>query len=301
MPGLTLHFALANRVLERWRRASEGAPFDPFDPADVNAFLHGSIGPDFGYLPGGHRVLSELAHGARTGELTTRLIQSARTSLERAFAWGWLTHVLGDRLIHPWIGRGVGELTRGCRDTFVAGATDPRSHLRVELGVDCHWAARDEAARSVRLRPTFDDVSVNFLSHAYAKTYDFVPRHASLLASHRYMSRRVWQGLASIPLLSVLMGRAEGPGRRNMGWALSAALRAKVLSGISVAYLSPVRPSKWLVDAIDGAIPAHTELFLTIYHRGGTDIGDYDLDTGAPLKRTPPDARLARLREAALA
>ena len=298
MPGLTLHFALANRVLDRWRRGGESAPFDLYASADLNAFLHGAVGPDFGYMPGGHRILSELAHGVRTGELTSHLIRGARTSIERAFAWGWLTHVLGDRLIHPWIGRGVGELTVGCSETFVAGATDPWSHLRVEMGVDCCYAARDAAARAVRLRPAFDALSISFLSHAYANAYGFVPRHASLLGSHRHMGRRVSQSLGSIGFLSALMDRGTGPrGSPALRWVLSTALRAKLLSGTSVAYLSPVRPSPWLMEAIDAAMPAHTALFMAMYGQGGTDIGDYDLDTGAPLTRTPSGARLGRLGE----
>jgi hypothetical protein len=296
LPGLTLHFTLANRVLDRWRRRGEVAPFDLYEPVDLNAFLHGAIGPDFGYMPGGLRVLSELAHGVRTGELTSRLIRSARTSVERAFAWGWLTHVLADRLIHPWIGRGVGELTRGCRDTFVAGAADPQGHLRVEIGVDCCYAARDEAARAVRLRPAFDALSINFLSHAYARTYGFVPRHDSLLASHRHMGRRVWQALGSIRLLSTLMHRDSA-----LRWPLRLATRARVLSDISVAYLSPVRPSRWLMEGIDEAIPAHTDLFMSMYRDAGMNICDYDLDTGAPLTRTPSDARWARAGESAVA
>ncbi|MSR20301.1 MAG: hypothetical protein EXR91_04910 [Gemmatimonadetes bacterium] len=298
MPGLTPHFALANRVLDRWRRSGENAPFGLYASADLNAFLQGAVGPDFGYMPGGHRPLSELAHGVRTGELTSRLIRSARTSVERAFAWGWLTHVLGDRLIHPWIGRGVGELTVGCSRTFVAGATDPGSHLRVEIGVDCCFAARDAAARGVRLRPAFDALSINFLSHAYAKTYGFVPRHDSLLASHRHMGRRVSQSLGSIGLLSALMDRGTGPRRWSaLQWALRAAHRSTLISGISMAYLSPVRPGRWLMDAIDAVIPSHTDLFMTMYRQGGTDIGDYNLDTGAPLTRTPSDARHGRLAE----
>jgi len=296
MPGLTLHFMLAQRVLERWRRTREGAPFDLYAPADVNAFLHGAVGPDFGYLPGGCRVLSELAHQVRTGQLTERLIRTARTPRERAFAWGWLTHVLADRQIHPWIGRGVGELTVGCRDTFVAGADDPQSHLRVEIGVDCWYAERHASARSVRLSPAFDEVSVNFLANAYAATYGFVPRHGALLASHRCVGRRVAQALSSIHLVAALTDRAAGSRKLpGLGWALDVVRRAGLLSEISVAYLSPVRPGAWLLDAIEGVVPEHTELFMTLYRNGGTDIGDYDLDTGRRLTRIPPGVRRGRL------
>jgi hypothetical protein len=296
MPGLTLHFMLANRVLERWRGTREGAPFDLYSPTDVNAYLHGAVGPDFGYMPGGCRLLSELAHRVHTGQLTTRLIRSARTPLERAFAWGWLTHVLADRLVHPWIGRGVGELTRGDRDAFVAGAQDPQSHLRVELGVDCWYASREPAARSVRLRPAFDAVSINFLARAYAGVYGFVPRHEALLESHRGLGRRVRQALSTIHVVAALMDRVSGPrALPGLAWALGAAHRAGALSGISVAYLSPVRPRGWLLEAVDAVVPAHTELFMGLYREGGTDIGDYDLDTGALLtpKRPVRTARLA--------
>ncbi|MEQ1855857.1 MAG: zinc dependent phospholipase C family protein [Longimicrobiales bacterium] len=296
MPGLTLHFMLAHRVLGRWQSTPEAAPFDPFEPADVNAFLHGSVGPDFGYLPGGCRVLSDLAHRVRTGQLTERLIGSARTPVERAFAWGWLTHVLADRLVHPWIGRGVGELTLGSRDTFVAGAADLQSHLRVEIGVDCWYAAREVGARSVRLRPAFDEMSINFLSHAYAATYGFVPTRKSLLSSHVGVARRVGQALSSIHVVAALADRVSGPRKLpGLGWALSAARKAGLLSATSVAYLSPVSPSAWLLDAIETVVPQHTELFMAVYRNGGTDIGDFDLDTGQQLTRTPPDVRRGRV------
>jgi hypothetical protein len=294
MPGITLHFVLANRVLQRWGASAEGPPFDPDDPKARNAFYHGAIGPDFGYLPGGHRPLSELAHGVRTGALTGRLIRSARTATERAFAWGWLTHVLGDRLIHPIIGRGVGELVHGCRETFVAGAADPDSHLRVEVGVDCLYAARHADARSVRLRPAFDEVSVAFLAHAYEHTYGVTPPQRTMLASHRCAGRRAGQALSSLGLLEGLL-RLDSGSRllARIRWTLKAAGRANLLSGTSLAYLSPVRPSDWLVRAIDDAIQAHTESFMTLYRQGGTDIGDYDLDTGALLSPTgPPRAAL---------
>jgi hypothetical protein len=157
MPGITLHFVLASRVLQRWSAAPGTAPFDLDDPVARNAFYHGAVGPDIGYLPGGHRILSELAHQVSTGKLTGRLIQSARTPSERAFAWGWLTHVLADREIHPLIGRGVGELVHGCRDTFVPGARSGQPLARgARCGLRICGAARrrDDAATPPRLRRT---------------------------------------------------------------------------------------------------------------------------------------------------
>jgi hypothetical protein len=289
MPGITLHFLLAKRVLYRWRSTVTGsAPFDVDSRRDCNAFLHGALGPDFGYMPGGHRLLSELAHRVHTGELTSRLIQSARTSIERAFAWGWLTHVLADRQIHPIIGLGVGELVHGCRRTFVGGSVDLDSHVRVETGVDCTYALRHDDARSVRLDPAFDDVSVNFLAHAYAATYGFTPAKSALLRSHQYVCVRARQALTSIRVVAALMHRGSPA---PLTWALRTARRTRLLSPVSVAYMSPVPPNAWLLEAIDEAIPAHTDSFMKMYRDGGADIGDYDLDTGERLAPRPSGGR----------
>jgi hypothetical protein len=293
MPGITLHVLLAKRVLYRWRSAgaetaSTAAPFDVDSPRDCNAFLHGALGPDFGYMPGGHRLLSELAHRVRTGELTSQLIRSARTSLERAFAWGWLTHVLADRQIHPIIGLAVGELTHGCRRTFVGGSADLYNHVRVETGVDLTYALRNADARSARLRPVFDDVSVNFLSHAYAATYGFTPAKDALLRSHRYVCVRARQALSSIRLVAALMRRGS---LAPVTWGLRTAHRLRMLSRVSVAYMSPVPPNEWLLEAIDAAIPAHTDSFMKLYRDGGADIGDHDLDTGERLAPPPSGGR----------
>jgi hypothetical protein len=292
MPGITLHVLLAKRVLYRWRstgaESAERAPFDVDSHRDCNAFLHGALGPDFGYMPGGHRLLSELAHRVRTGELTSRLIRSARTSLERAFAWGWLTHVLADRQIHPIIGLGVGELTQGCRRTFVGGSADLLNHVRVETGVDCAYALRYPDARSVRLRPVFDDLSVNFLSHAYAATYGFTPAKDALRRSHQYVCVRARQALSSIRIVAALMHRGSPA---PVAWALRTARWLRLLSPVSVAYMSPVPPNEWLLDAIDAVIPAHTDSFMKMYRDGGADIGDHDLDTGECLAPRPSGGR----------
>ena len=74
MPGVAVHFVLADRVLSRWRGdgvegASSLPPFDVSDPASLNAFYHGAVGPDLGYFPGGHRLLSDLAHCVRPAQV----------------------------------------------------------------------------------------------------------------------------------------------------------------------------------------------------------------------------------------
>jgi hypothetical protein len=149
MPGVALHFVLADRVLNRWRtdHGAEAPPFDVADPSVLNAFYHGAVGPDLGYFPGGYQVLSDLAHCVRPAHLVRQLLCFARTDRQRAFALGWMTHVLADQTIHPVIGRAVGELLHGRRDRFVDGSAHPIAHLRVENGLDAWFAERHPAWR----------------------------------------------------------------------------------------------------------------------------------------------------------
>lgn len=184
MPGVTLHFVLADRVLQRWRDGAAAPPFDTREPCALNAFFHGAVGPDLGYFPGGDRLLSDLAHCVRTGELVRALIRSAVSAQERAFAWGWLTHVLADQAIHPIIGRRVGEILTGSRDHFVDGASDMPAHLRVEMGLDAWYAEQFPEVCGRRITPFLYGRGVDFLTRAYASTYRAVMEGRRFLHSH---------------------------------------------------------------------------------------------------------------------
>jgi len=304
MPGVTLHFVLADGVVDQWRRTKDPPPFDIDDPDHLNAFHHGAIGPDLGYFPGGDRFLSELSHTVRTGVLARTLVRTARTPRERAFAWGWLTHWLADRAIHPLVGRGVGEVLHGAPDVFVDGASDPLTHLRVELGLDCWYAARHRRARSIRLRPVFDETSIVYLQRAYALTYGVTIGVDAFLDSHRATGRRAAQSLSTLWIIGGLM-RDRGwpltlPGVR---WALKRAYRSSALRGIALAYLNPVDPADWLLDEVAGRVAEHRERFLTLYRVGVDDLPDSNLDTGRLLDVEPTHPvterslrRLAELR-----
>lgn len=288
MPGIVLHFLVAERTLERWIGSSASPPFDPDDPAAVNAFFHGALGPDLGYFPGGNRFLSDLAHCHRTGHLTRTLISRARTDTERAFAWGWLTHVLADRAIHPWIGRMVGQLIRGSSDVFVDGATDPCAHLQVELGVDIWFGVRNPRIRSVRLQPAFGKRGVGFLLEAYALVYGvFLPEEV-FVRSHRAVSVRVGQALSTLGLVHAL--RTGGPVERHVPAVrrlIRRALSTPRLRSVALSYLVPVSPPRWLHTAVGRELEHQPDLFLVHQRQGATCLGDYNLDTGRPIELDP--------------
>jgi hypothetical protein len=165
--------------------------------------------------------------------------------------------------------------------------------------VDCAYALRDAEARSVRLSPAFDELSINFLAHAYAATYGFRPAQRTLLRSHHYVGLRVRQALTSIRAVAALMDRSSASS--VLSSTLRVARMMRLLSPVSIAYLTPVRPSPWLMRAIDDAIPAHTDMFMEMYRDGGADIGDFDLDTGERLAPVPSGGRRVGARPQAAA
>lgn len=303
MPGVTLHLVLADRALHRWRSRDVAAPFDPDDLQAVNAFYHGALGPDLGYFPGGHRVLSDLAHCVRTGILARSLLRLAPTVRARAFALGWLTHVLADQAIHPWIGHGVGELVTGSRHRFVDGSSDLLAHVRVEMGLDAWYAERHPEVRRRRLSVAFDEVEIEFLVEAYARTYGIGVPAELFLRSHRNATRRAGQALASMRLVGALMRGRGLPAVPALGWAIRTAWRRPVLRSVCMAYLNPVTPSPWLLKAVSQAMDEHTDAFLDHARDGATRLMDVNLDTGRPLaeERDHPGTRNALWALAVLA
>lgn len=295
MPGVTLHFVVADRALSRWRAGSAPPPFDLDDPPALNAFYHGAVGPDFGYFPGGHRVLSDLAHSLRTGVLARALLASARTPRERAFALGWLTHLLADVAIHPWIGRGVGEFLFGSRKRFVDGVSHPHAHLRVEMGLDALYARRYPEVSRRRLTPVFGRRDMGFLIRGYAVAYGVVLPVQPFVQSHWAATHMAGQALASMRIVAALTpgaGTLVLPAFRRV---IRAAYRVERLRSLALAYLTPVAPSEWLVEATEAAVCEHTDRFLAHVQDGAATLTDLNLDTGRPLafEHDNPGARRA--------
>lgn len=285
MPSVTVHLHLADLVLDHWRRHRGAAPFDADDAGTANAFRVGAVGPDLGYVPGGHRPLSDLAHCLRTGDLTRAFLARARTAREQAFAWGWVTHVLADTMVHPLVGCAVGELVHGSPARFEDGDTEPVAHVRVEAGLDAVYAHRRPNLRRTRLRPSFDATGIDFMVGAFRDTYGAAPGSGRFLRSHVTSARRSAQGLALAALTAFTMGCDRRPLRTGDGEAPGPLGRVRRLlsrSSVGFAYLLPAPPSLWLLNAVRDVEETFVELFLEEFELGGAGLANVNLDTGRP-------------------
>lgn len=285
MPSVTVHLRFADQVLDHWRRRSSTAPFDADDPAAANAFRQGAMGPDLGYVPGGHRPLSDLAHCLRTGDLARALIARARSPRERAFAWGWVTHVLADTLIHPMVGCAVGELVHGTPGVFEDGDRQPVAHVRVEAGLDALYAHRFPELRRLRHEPAFDAEGIDFLVGAFRDTYGATPEPRRFLRSHVTAARRGAQGVALAALTALTLPRDRRPLRTGHDPEAGPMAPVRGFLGrtsVGLGYLLPVLPSLWFLNAVGDVEETFVDLFLEEFELRGQGLANVNLDTGRP-------------------
>jgi len=286
LPNVTLHLVLADRALDEWRRHPLHAPFPMDDPLSIQAFRQGAFGPDLGYFPGGHRFLSELAHCVRSADLARSLIALATTPWQRAFAWGWATHVVGDQAIHPWVGRGVGELATGRRDVFIPGERDQVGHVRVETGLDAWYAARFPIHRLFQPSPVFDGGTIRFLTSAYEETYGIRFDATQILASHLAVARLAGQALRTMGALGTAL-EWEADGLAGVRWTRGGMDRVRQLlrrasgrESLLLALLTPVSPSPWLLEGVEAVVEGFGLRMRRHAEAGGEHLENRNLDTG---------------------
>lgn len=282
MPGPALHHLLAGRVYARWQAAPIHAPFEPC-PATRAAMLHGALGPDMGYFPGADPLLSELAHHARTGAFCRALVHEAGTDVERAFAWGWVTHVLADVAIHPLVNEACGELRLGDR-TPLWGADVALEHLRVETGLDAAVHARHPEIETAL--PALEPAVFAGVRRAYLRTFGAAPDAAALLHAHR----RVTLLLGPHARLRGVAARAV-TGSRLARAGLRAAALLSTRGSHAEALFSPVAPSGWMMEEVDEIVAGFADWFDMHYVSELRFLRDHCLDTGEPHERDQPCAR----------
>jgi hypothetical protein len=311
MPGCAVHYLLALQVADRWTLRPEAAPVSLAVPAARNAFLAGALAPDMGYFPGGEPLLTDLCHYVCSAGLVRVLVRTARSDVERAYAWGWATHVLADVLGHPIVNRAAAELKLGDRGHSLSYHDDPVAHVRVEMGLDAVWAAAQDRTAAIRLEPVFDAAGIGYVAAAYRETYGIVLDSSAVQRSHlatvrfgnqlhgylrlrgaRFLGR--WGGVAGL----VVNGLVAPVGRLYT----SLLQRDTFLYGLT--HLVPPQP--WFRDAISGVISEFADRFQQHAALGLGGLDDFNLDLGVVEGETPsyPLAvatleRLRRLRDVA--
>ncbi len=285
MPSVTVHVHLARRVLEALERRPRIAPFDASRPELVNAFLQGSFGPDLGYMPGGHRPLSDLAHCLYSGDLTRALLERSQTPEARAFSWGWVTHVLADVFIHPIVGCAVGELVYGSPSHFADGDKHPVAHVRVEAGLDAIYAERHPELRRLRFDPALTASEIDVLVDAFDMTYGVTPDRTHFTRSHRVAGRRAEQGLRLAHFTARLLPTHVKPLRAWLDRQLGPVswLRSKLGSRhVALGYVLPVLPPLWFLDAVRDVEENFVEFFEEQVACSAQSLSNANLDTGRP-------------------
>ncbi|HEX5103350.1 MAG TPA: zinc dependent phospholipase C family protein [Pirellulaceae bacterium] len=282
MPGMLVHHWLALRI---WKHPALASMRGNSERETWNAFLCGSLGPDMGMFPGGEPLISDLAHYVRPGDLANLLVDSAGSDVERAFAWGWVAHVLADIALHPLVNRGVGQLLWRDSSREIPYGEDPRAHARVELGLDAAVGSRRADAASFSLSAVFDEGGISYLSAAFGEIYDGQDFAAEFMASQAALVRwsAEWQALAAIAARRFGLPVPQRPVRGLAAWAYWPAwiLTAPLSEASAVAGLfRPVPPDKWMLDELDRLADEVERDFVARVVRGQSQAANINLDTG---------------------
>jgi hypothetical protein len=293
MPQPALHVLLADRTLERWRRSASTAPFRLDADGAANAFRHGALAPDIGFFPGADAVISERAHTVRTGATPRRLLDVARTEAERAYAWGWVTHVLADVEIHPLVNAEAAAVLAEAGPPIAARQL---AHVRVEVGLDARYLARTPGLRGRRLMHAFDARSIGRLAGTLRSTLDVDATDRRLLAMHRNVTRFF---RAYLYLLDLIVAEQHAQ-RRAFRLTHVRALGGRLLRTDVPArgFLAPIMPSADFAARVDAAIDRFDAALHDHVCTGMAGLPDYDLERGglladaAAAPAVPPDGAM---------
>ncbi|MGI9629090.1 MAG: zinc dependent phospholipase C family protein [Longimicrobiales bacterium] len=281
MPCATVHLLTAGRTLDAWRRHPVNAPFDPEIGSLAHDFLVGAMAPDLGFVPAADRTISELVHYIESGNLIRALLARARTAGETAFAWGWATHHLTDVLIHPLVGKAVGEVLHGDRERRVNASANEEVHVSVEVGLDIVIQGSAHGIPAPARHDGLMNGTFDFVEAALARTYGLRFDKDRVAGDLRLAARqlRYWPGLIR------WLGRIHRVNQPGQATGLGAStLRSLALLGPGESAMrglcAPQRPPEWLpveVQAIANDFPEH---FQPLVASAGAALENRNLETG---------------------
>ncbi len=280
MPCATIHLWLAQKALTDWEATRATPPF-PIGPDTRDAFLHGSLGPDWGFVPGGVRLHSVLAHYVDPAPLALQLLLRAQTDVERAFAWGWVAHMLADVALHPEVGRAAGERLRGDRKVRLNALDDVVTHVGLEVGWDIvTFRAYPEIPRPCT-DALFDRAGITFVQGAYAETYGVTLSGDALLRSHILATRRTarWPlALDTLDKAHRMSGRTSRSARMLHGALLPFAPSESAFRG----FLTPIRPPDWLLARASAYREGFSSALARVQMNPVSGLENRNLESGEP-------------------
>lgn len=285
MPGCGVHLRLASQILNYWDAKPACAPFPIGDKCARNAFLAGSNAPDMGYYPTCDPLLTDFSHYIRSADLARNLVRLADTPVETGFAWGWVTHILGDALIHPLVNQAVGEWKRGSRDQRMNYHDDPVAHVQVEVGMGA-FLLIDQGWQFTKLPgDVFDESSIVYLQRAYRETYGVSFALKDLFKAHHSVTSFTPRLLDIDHIVgSSFTRRHLRLTRHLLAWFVyfpvkvySTFLQRKTfLYGIT----HTVRPAEWFAQAVTEEIGGFADRFQQLVDDGLKSLPHFNLDLG---------------------
>lgn len=275
MPQPAIHLLLAREQLDRWAER-HSAPVDLGSARVRNAFLHGSLAPDMGNFPGGDSGLARAVHTRRTGAVVRDLLEAARDERERAFAWGWLSHVLADAAIHPLVNMRAAAASTDRPPQLV-------EHVRVEVGLDAWFCWQHPALDGVRLLPAFDATGYRFLADVLTRGIGYDVRAPQLVRMERGLIRFSHAAVHFARRVArVLCWGDDGPPVPLPSAALwHAASRLSPVGTTAHAYLNPRMPDDDLIARTEAAIRQVHRTFDSYVAEGVDRLPDYNLEDGS--------------------
>jgi hypothetical protein len=273
MPQPALHVALAEGLCRRWQRAPQAAPLAE---TTMNAFRHGSLGPDMGLFPGADREISRLAHTRAPSWLARSLLERAGNAVECAYVWGWVSHMIADIHVHPLVNAAAAVLPADSP----GGRNREVGHVMVESGLDAWFLRRPGNGPGPRLRNVFGPGGARFIADAFDDVYDHDIDERRVFGYLRNITRWYSPYLLLAGRIADDHARALGDRRGPLGPANAFVRRLVGPDASATGFLEAEPPGSGLVQATREAIGRHDADVLRFVEEGLEYMQEYNLETG---------------------